>query len=275
MNIGFWNINNKELSDSIVELVLENDLDIICLAEAKDDTIAEFTKKVNLMLKDEQNFNKVICSKNKVHIFTRYEKELFEDTSHLYNSLRLVAQKIKISSKLEINLVGIHFHSKNNWTDISLAMECVTIANAITKIEENTKNTHTVLIGDFNMNPFESGIVSANGLHAIPDLEYAKNTISRDVDETSYPFFYNPMWNFFGDSKTPLGTYYYRSSGNVSYEWHIFDQILIRPSLNDYLTGDYVNIITKIGGESLINSLKRPDKSQYSDHLPIVLKLNF
>ena len=275
MKIAFWNINKKELSDLIVDFALENDLDIICIAEAEEklSTISNFLLKINLK-SSSNKYVQISSIKDKVIILTRYTNNIFEDKSSLYKSNRLVAQRIKIPTIFEINLIAIHFHSKNNWTDISLAMECATAANAIATVERNTKNTNTILIGDFNMNPFESGMVAANGLHAIPDLEYAiKNIKGREIDDTYYSFFYNPMWNFFGDYIEPIGTYYYRASGNVSYEWHIFDQVLLRPSFKNHLDKDSVKIITKIGSESLVNSLKRPDSSQYSDHLPIILDL--
>lgn len=273
MTIGFWNLNNKDLSDLLGVFVIENDIDILYLAEAEPDTIAAFIKKTNAILNGNE-FHQMVCSKDKLIILSRFKKAVFEDKSSVYRTSRMIAHKLKIPAIIELNIIGIHFHSKNNWTDVSLAMECATVANAIHQVEVDSQQTNTILIGDFNMNPFEAGMIAANGLHAISELEYAsKKDKGREIDNIHYPYFYNPMWNFFGDYQIPYGTYYHRTAGNVSYEWHIFDQVLVRPSLKKYLGKNYVQIITKIGTESLLNSLNRPDKNDYSDHLPITLTL--
>jgi hypothetical protein len=48
---------------------------------------------------------------------------------------------------------------------------------------------------------------------------------------------------------------------------------IIRPSLKKYLKGDYVKIITRVGPEQLTGTFQRPDKKNYSDHLPITLQI--
>lgn len=45
------------------------------------------------------------------------------------------------------------------------------------------------------MNPFEKGLIKANGLNAVMDSSIAKKK-SRKVQGKSYKFFYNPMWGF-------------------------------------------------------------------------------
>ena len=273
MTIGFWNLDKKELSDLMIDFVIEWDIDLLFLAEATPETTAAFLRKSKSTIKGD-GFRQIACRKDKVILLSRFNDTLFEDKSSLYQSQRMVAYKLKIPSVGALNIIGLHFHSKKNWSDISLAMECATLANNIAVVENNCACNDTILIGDFNMNPFESGMVAANGLHSVIDLDYAVGKSNgREIDNIHYPYFYNPMWNFFGDHKQPLGTYYNRASGNVSYEWHIFDQILIRPSLKKYLFNDYIKIVTRIGTKSLLNSLRRPDRSDCSDHLPITITL--
>lgn len=272
MNIVFWNLRKKDLSDLLASLVLSKNLDIVLLAEADPRTVSSLLAKLNGLTKP-NNYNQIACTKDRVVVISRYSATVFTDKSDLYKSTRYVSFKIKIPTLIELNLIGIHFHSKDYWSDISLAMECATVANSISLVENDSKTTDTIVIGDFNMSPYESGMVAANGFHALTDLEYLEaRPKGREIDEMHYPFFYNPMWNFFGDHSQPLGTLYYRTPGNVNYEWHIFDQILIRPSLKKYLVGNYIQIITKIGNDSLIDGLKRPDGAKYSDHLPIIIK---
>lgn len=287
MNIGFWNIESKvkkpskakkktnvikDLSDYLAEWTVENELDIICLAETRDDIILSFIIKLNAISKS--NYSQIKCAKDKLILISRYSDTVFEDKSGLYDSTRWTAHKITIPSIIELNLFAVHFHSKASWPEASLSLECVNFARDIKLIEKSTNTNLTVLIGDFNMNPFENGLVAANGINALSDLDYtAKSKKGRKVNSTYYDFFYNPMWNFFGDLNKHYGTYYYRTPGHVSQEWNMYDQVIIRPTLKPYLNKPFVKIIKKIGTENLIKAYGRPDKDKYSDHLPIVFSL--
>jgi endonuclease/exonuclease/phosphatase family metal-dependent hydrolase len=273
MNIAFWNLNKKELSDQLVEFTNEKSIDILCLAEVTDKVATDFIRKINIF-NSKNKYAFVACNKNKVRILTKLSPSEFVDKSHLYKSERLSAHLLKLPSVIELNLICVHFHAKNYWSEDAQALECSTLSKAINDVEASSGCYNTIVIGDFNMNPFEKGMISAIGLHAIPDLDLAfSGKKGRAIDNTNYPYFYNPMWNFFGDHRNPVGTYFYHSPDNLSYEWHLFDQILLRPNLKNNLPIDYVEIVTTIGGDSLVNAKKRPDKDKYSDHLPIILRL--
>lgn len=80
------------------------------------------------------------------------------------------------------------------------------------------------------------------------------------------------MWSLFGDKDIPAGTYYYPNSGQVTFFWNIFDQVIVRPSLLENLKNDSLKIINQIKNISLLDSHERPHKS-ISDHLPIVFEI--
>jgi hypothetical protein len=93
------------------------------------------------------------------------------------------------------------------------------------------------------------------------------------VDGTEYPFFYNPMWGFFGDrTPGPPGTFHYRHSGYLSYDWNMFDQVLVRPDVLPWFRGD-VEIVTNVGETELTRLNGRPNPAVGSDHFPIVFRL--
>jgi hypothetical protein len=129
-------------------------------------------------------------------------------------------------------------------------------------------------VGDLNMNPFETGVVGANGLHAVMSRSLARRT-ARTVNGISYPFFYNPMWSRMGDSSAgPCGTFYYERSEQVVYFWNTFDQVLLRPELLDRFDIEHLVVPTTAGGTPLVTSDGRPDKKSASDHLPLVFELD-
>jgi hypothetical protein len=119
------------------------------------------------------------------------------------------------------------------------------------------------------MDPYSPGVVGARGLHAVPTRAIAAKG-SRKVAGKEYRFFYNPMWSFFGDrSAGPAGTHFY-SGKHVSSYWHIYDQVLLRPSVVPKL--HEVRILDGDGETSFVTETGRPRKSG-SDHLPILVKL--
>ena len=94
------------------------------------------------------------------------------------------------------------------------------------------------------------------------------------VDQTSYPFFYNPMWGHFGDGEGPVpGTYHYSRSEHVCRFWHMFDQVLIRPALLDSFDSTELTIITGDGTMSFLRDDGTPNRGAASDHLPVLFRL--
>ncbi len=284
LNIGFWNINRStkkkdaktsayDLSDLVVDFMREAELDILCLAEANGNTIESSLFKLNRQFAF-GGISLITCGKSQLAILTRLDQEVFSDLSDCYESKRWSAHLIQISQHIMFNLVVVHFPSKLHWSNESQAMECVNLVRDICTVEQKSECEATIVIGDFNMNPFEPGMVSANGLHALADLSLLNNDKKgRTVNGVFYNYFYNPMWNHFGDNHPPTGTYYHNTSTHISYHWHLFDQVLVRPSLQAYLQKNSTKICTQISSTSLVASNGIPDNNLGIDHLPIVLKL--
>lgn len=285
-NIGFWNINRRakkkhikssvyDISSLLVDFIRESELDILCLAEVDSDTIESTLSKINRLSTSGEDFSLISNEESQLYIITRLDQDVFSDYSNTYKSKRWSAQHIRISHHLDFNLVMVHFPSKLYWSNESQAMECVNLIQDIRTVEDKSECKRTIVIGDFNMDPFETGMVSANGLHALSDLSILnKGQTGRTVNQVFYPFFYNPMWNHFGDHQPPTGTYYHDQSTHISHRWHLFDQVLVRPALHKNLRIDSTEIVTKIDSTSLITEHGIPDKKNLAiDHLPIILEL--
>jgi hypothetical protein len=151
-------------------------------------------------------------------------------------------------------------------------MQCVTLSHIIREQEGKAGHSRTVLIGDLNVNPFDHGVVSTEGLHAVMTRDLAFRG-SRKIKGTFYPFFYNPMWSHFGDGSVgPAGTYFYERGEAVMYFWNIFDQVLLRPELARSFDPRELRILTE-AGSPLARPNGRPDISAGSDHFPLFFNL--
>ncbi len=83
---------------------------------------------------------------------------------------------------------------------------------------------------------------------------------------------YNPMWNLLGDrTPGPSGTYYHSSSSQGLYGWNMLDQVLFRRAAIPWFHD--VEILTSTGTSELQTQMGRPNKTEVSDHFPILLTL--
>ena len=206
-----------------------------------------------------------------IKVFCRFPGRYLIPT---FDSERVSIRRVALPALQEILLVAVHFPSKLYWSDQSQAMECPNLSATITEQEGLVGHSRTVVVGDFNMNPFEEGVVGAAGLHAVMSRKVAERK-QRVVQGRAYPFFYNPMWGHLGDSsERPTGSYYYERAEHVNYFWNTFDQVLLRPQLMDRFRSDQLKILDRAGDISLRTADGRPDHKAASDHFPILFRLD-
>jgi exonuclease III len=273
MKIGFWNIagqNNPFVSDLIFDWSRAYDLDVIVLLECK---IPEAALLFSL------NREQVSCyfwspSFFPDPYFSVYTKLIDKFSLPIKEDRRVQARNIIDPLYGNFSLVLVHYQSKLHWDDNDQNAHASELKYFIDELENQVEHDRTVVIGDFNMNPFQLGMIQTTGLHTTMDRRIAEWG-SRVVDGKRYKFFYNPMWSFFGErGKGEInGTYFYNSSKPVSYFWNIFDQVILRPSLLDAFDEDSLEILNEINGQNLLTIHGRIDNT-ISDHLPVIFDLN-
>lgn len=265
----FWNLHKKPLTPIIANLAFQHDVDVLMLVEC---VVSEAAILQSLNRKDKAEYypTKSIGCK-KVIIYTKFNPQFLQ---LVHETDRLTIRALKLPGLTEILLAVTHFQSKRHWSDDDQFMECSALSTSIRKAERKVQHTRTVLVGDLNMNPFETGVVSASGLHAVMTREIALRG-SRKVANKEYPFFYNPMWGHFGDGdETPPGTHYYTASRLKEFFWHMFDQVLLRPDIIELFEPSTLKVLDTDGASSFLTEHRLPDNNVGSDHLPILFKLN-
>jgi Endonuclease/Exonuclease/phosphatase family len=264
----FWNVGRLSRHEVIARLAHANDVDILLLAEVVDDP-AVLLRELNKRRAD--YFFSPGIGNTKIMAFTRFPEAFFKPS---WETDRLTIRKLTLPGLEEILLAAVHFPSKLHWSERSQAMECAELGAQIRKEEERAGHQRTILVGDLNMNPFESGMVSAAALHAVMDRRIASEG-SRVVQGRVNPFFYNPMWGLLGDgSRGPAGTYFLRRAEQEVLFWNMFDQVLVRPTLLHRFDFNDLKVLDHTGTESLVNEFGVPDRDIGSDHLPVRFRLS-
>ena len=241
-------------------MICENDISIVVLAEYK----ADFNELILLLSKKGKSFE---------HYFTAGcdRINILGSIANIEPNAQSPYYSIQLINK-EIILCCVHLPSK-----IYSGYEGtrnITISRMITDIEKIENDLHldnTVIVGDLNINPYEAGCIEAPSFHGIPVYEESIRK-SRVIADEEFRMFYNPMWNFLGDFEKPYGTYYYGGSTIDNTYWHIYDQVLIRPSLRKRFVAQSLKIILKVSTTDLLNEKGHPNDN-ISDHLPILFEI--
>ena len=263
----FWNLNRKPLQTVISKIASQREVDVIILTECYIPSDA-LLRALNYSDTSEYYYPPGLCQG--VRIFTRFPEQYilpkFEDS-------RTTIRHIKLPGATDILLVAAHLPSKLHWRDSSQVAECTVLANMIRTVEKEVGHSRTVLIGDLNTNPFEPGVVNANGLHGVMSRHIAEKR-QRKVQGRNYPFFYNPMWSLLGDaSPGPPGTYFQSRAEHTVFFWNTFDQLMIRPELLRFFNNEDLEILQSDGTISFLSRNGLPDGKLVSDHLPVYFKL--
>lgn len=268
----FWNLNGKNLSASLTRLARLHQVDILILAESNHPQTG-----VALLLEafnsDDglPSYHHSPSNCRSIEIFTRFPQRRLVT---LRDEAHYTIRQVTVPDSLSFLLVAAHLLSPRSIRDNTRYTEAYEVARTIRTIEQQQGHVRTILVGDLNMNPFEEGMASAYGFHGVMTREIARLE-QRQVQGKNYPYFYNPMWRFFGEHPiNPSGSFYYRKSEHLCYFWNVFDQVLIRPALLPFWLDESLAILTTDGVVNFISERGVIRKGeQFSDHLPLLFRL--
>ncbi len=274
LNILFWNTYKKALTDEVIELVIAHDINFIVLLENTADNTFLVNKLKNIAPAFKQ-FNTILFNRPKI-----FSSLPLESVKEIIGHGRYGIFEINTKDYEKALLTITHFPSKMNWGNPNDHFGlCVELRTDIDKAEITANTRNTIILGDFNMNPFEEGLINSSGLHNTNNKEIAL-TGQRNFQGRSYEYFYNPMWSFLGDSSkgTVQGTHFFNTYKPLNHFWNMYDQVMIRPELIPFFDETKLDIISSINSRSLLKTISgytRIDKD-ISDHLPIKfqIKLN-
>lgn len=261
MKVLFWNTQkNADINSTICELVAENNASIVVLAEYVanvNDLLSSLLLQYGIKM---QRYGS--CCERITIIGAVSNVEVRFDSDHT---------TIQIINEKDI-LCCTHLNSKI-YSDHEAQREILIeqLMREICAIEKDLGSENTMIVGDFNVNPYDSSCIDARYFHSLPIYEETKRR-TRKVAGNEYAMFYNPMWRFLGDSAQPYGTYYHNNSGSINTYWNLYDQVIIRPALRERFIDDSLKIITETQSKYLLDSNGHPDKT-ISDHFPIIFEI--
>jgi hypothetical protein len=262
-----WNVRDQSLLERVTRLVHRHDIDVLIVIESSDSPI-ETLAALNSLASSPFRYAPGVSPS--IRVYVRFPTEY---VTTLREGPRFSIRSLQLPARDELLLATVHLPSLLHMTRESQMAEMFELSIAVRDTENQQGHRRTILIGDLNADPFSDGVVSAAGLNAVMTQDIARRG-SRRVRGREYPFFYNPMWGFFGDrTHGPSGSYYYDAGDDVQHFWHTIDQVLIRPALLNGLGPESVSILSSDGQAALVRRNGRPDGRNASDHLPLLFQL--
>lgn len=271
----FWNFNcnHNDKEALIARLVNHHKVDLLVLAESsvRPEFLLEHLKKTDSVFDRPDDLHK------RFQVFTRFPGSCLTSFG---TSNRVSARKLHLPGFQEIIVGLIHFLDRRNHDRATQLSRVRNEYQVILDAEKLAGHTRTIVFGDFNMNPFDDGMIdAASGFGAMMSRDLARRHSSNTVEGPQR--FYNPSWSRFAPAGPhPPGTYYWdKSNQTLNIFWHSLDQVLVRPALFDGFRDENFRVLASLPGEGperieLIRSTGKHWELALSDHLPILFKLD-
>jgi exonuclease III len=131
----------------------------------------------------------------------------------------------------------------------------------------NSSKQDILIIGDFNVNPFEKPMIDFDGFSASNSKSHRKEVTHLRSKKELY---YNPTWTMYGKNNFP-GTKYFRRPSASSFdilEHHYLDQVVLSYSLSQKLTSESINVLEFTTNKTFFDSTS--NSILQSDHLPLI-----
>lgn len=254
----FWNVGKLGNKKLVADCCVAHGVDVLLTAEDSLSDLEQIVGEKPLEFVRHFNPNKQgLCfySKRSLTLVPVFDEGHF--------SIKI----LDIDNIGKVIVMLVHFPSKLHANEDGQCSFVTNKVNTLLSLERQHGINKTVVVGDFNINPHEKGMLRADALNAVACKNIARKEYRVKYDK-QYGFFYNPMWQFYTSSQgVGSGTYYSNPVDYPSIYWNIFDQVIVRPSLVDNL-GE-VCIVNSLSGRNLVTSGRNRD----ADHLPIVFSL--
>jgi exonuclease III len=255
MKIIYWNTHSTQSIEIILEIVRQEYPDFFFLSEIDDHILEESSETLNSV--GFEFFPNPGC--NRVSIIRKKEIETNLDLQNEYfTTIRLPQYDLYIislhlPSQMFQHMDGLKEFIRDFRLEIDSEIGCSTEKNIL-------------VIGDFNVNPYEKPMIDFDGFLATNYCHSRKLITHLGKSRSVY---YNPTWQLYSKKNFP-GTKYFPRPSASSYdiiECHFLDQVVISQHLLNKIISETIQVIENTENFTLFSSERKSISG--SDHLPL------
>lgn len=258
LNLLFWNLFKKNNESILADLFQENAIDIFVFAEYQSTDLSSLISNTGNRYAWHNGYggcDKVtLIARNNIIVDTNREQSRYTLYSCTLDGCIYIIAGIHLPSNPTAN----EEHRKNVIRDL---------VQDIIQLEKEQNNSNTIVIGDFNANPFDSELIQKDAFNAVLYKQLIEQHEYCVFEKKRYRRFYNPMVNYITEEPKNYGSYY-RAAGISSLYWFCYDQVIVRKQLVSSIVD--VRYFTEINRRSLIKKTSLDEK--ISDHLPLLVR---
>jgi exonuclease III len=260
MKIIYWNTNNIQELHQILDICDSENPDVFFLSEIDDDILIRDTKILDKT--NYSHFPNPGSSRVRILIKNGIDVELGIQNKY-YTNIKL--------PELELDVISLHLPSQM-WQHFDALKEF--IRDFRIDIDQNIglpNERRILLIGDFNVSPFEKPMIDFDGFSATNSTN-ARESITHLGKHKS--LYYNPTWKLYTNSHFP-GTKHFKRPSGSSYdilEHHFLDQVVISTKLSIDLKKEEIKVIEQSPKYLYYN--KGSNVILESDHLPLSYEIS-
>lgn len=258
-NLLFWNLKKNAIESYLSKCILENNIDLAIVSEFESIDFSHLSKKLKsdyCHIEGMGGCEKItLIAKNGISIIVKREQD------------RYVLYEVRKNMNTYI-LAGVHLQDRRNSDCQRRIAKIGRLVNDIKNLEESSKCKNTIIIGDFNANPYDTELLSMNAFNAVLFKDEILRSETNTVDGIQYRRFYNPILHFISEDTKMYGSYYYKQD-NPTPIWHCLDQVLVSKNLANCIRS--IRYLKTINNKSLVKKIK-PD-NEISDHLPLLVSI--
>src|SRR5262249_25809814 len=146
--------------ETVARLAHLHEVDVLMLAECPT-TVGTMLKTLN---GDREmplyEFAPTFDRDHRLPIYVLFSHEF---VAPIEDANRFTVREIRLPAVTPILLAVAHCPSKRHMTDGDQEQYLIEFADRIRRIEARVGHSRTILVGDFNVNPFENGMIGAKG----------------------------------------------------------------------------------------------------------------
>ncbi|MEJ5143857.1 hypothetical protein [Sphingobacterium sp. MYb388] len=256
MKLIYW--NSKKQSDflTIMNILVEEKPDILFLSET--DEIIIFNNIGNLKVIGYEHFENpgckrvIIIKKVELKLSLSFQSTYFTSVKCLNNNINIIS--VHLPSQMFQHMDALKSHIRLMRKDIDSEIGTSSQADII-------------IIGDFNVNPFEKPMIDFDGFSASNSINLKKEVTHLKEKKELY---YNPTWKLYVNNSFP-GTKYFKRPSASSFdilEHHFLDQVVLSYSLSKKITQEHISVLEETPTKAFFDKVKRSILE--SDHLPLI-----